>query len=183
MMASTTSDPATTAMIGACTETVLGKSSELRSRLFRVAEEKCIPITATIEVTLRCNLRCVHCYNFDRSLPVIDPNPEPELSSDEIISAIDQLRTAGCLYLSFTGGEALLHPSLLTFLQHARRRRMLVRMKTNGALLTSERMDQLVAAGTHSGDTMFIEDILNLFLAQRLLTVRGQRLRRDARDP
>ena len=33
------------------------------------AYERCIPLNVTLELTLRCNIRCTHCYNFDRDRP------------------------------------------------------------------------------------------------------------------
>ncbi|MEM7117496.1 MAG: radical SAM protein [Chloroflexota bacterium] len=132
---------------GACHETDFGASGVLKSRLWRIAEERCIPLGATIEITLRCNLRCTHCYNFDRSVPYPKTLKAAELTPNEILSAIDQLAEAGCLYLSFSGGEALLHPHLDYFIRHARKRRMAVKVKSNGTLLTVQRVEKLVEAG------------------------------------
>ena len=33
------------------------------------AYDRCIPLNVTLELTLRCNIRCTHCYNFDRDQP------------------------------------------------------------------------------------------------------------------
>ncbi len=126
--------------------------SELGARLWKRADAHCIPLRAAIEITLRCNLRCVHCYNFDRERPRPPVPPEAELSDDEILDAIDQLAEAGCLYLAFTGGEALLHPSLPAFLERARERRFVVRIKTNGMLLTPPRVRALAEARVSAVD-------------------------------
>lgn len=130
-----------------CHEVDFGASGVLKSRLWRIAEERCIPLGATIEVTLRCNLRCTHCYNFDRAIPYPKAKSSAELNADEIISVIDQLSEAGCLFLSFSGGEALVHPHLDDFIRHARSRRMAVKVKSNGTLLTVERVQRMVDAG------------------------------------
>jgi radical SAM protein with 4Fe4S-binding SPASM domain len=93
-----------------------------------------VPLNASIEVTLRCNIRCLHCYNFDRD----EPRPacdKPELSTDEILRAMDDLRAAGCLFLMLTGGEVLSHPDLFKFLDHARALNLSVQLLTNGTLL------------------------------------------------
>ena len=55
------------------------------------ATEKCIPLTVTLELTLRCNLRCVHCYNFDRDLPYLPLKKREEELSDAEISSIAAL--------------------------------------------------------------------------------------------
>jgi radical SAM protein with 4Fe4S-binding SPASM domain len=135
-----------------CEEIDFGEKGVLNGRLWQVADERCIPLGATIEITLRCNLRCVHCYNFDRAVPYPKEKSGQELTSGEIISAIDQLKEAGCLYLSFSGGEALVHPHLDDFIRHARQRRMMVKVKSNGVLLTPERVGRLVDAGATGVD-------------------------------
>ena len=137
---------------GSCVETDFGTTGVLKSRLWRLAEERLIPLGATIEVTLRCNLRCTHCYNFDRAVPYPKEVSSKELTAEEILSLIDQLHDAGCLYLSFSGGEALVHPQLDTFIRHARSRRMAVKVKSNGTMLTVERVQRLVDAGAMGVD-------------------------------
>lgn len=99
------------------------------------AHAHCSPLNATIELTQRCNIRCRHCYNFDRDRPRDACAERPELSTPEILQAITDLHQAGCLFLSLTGGEALLHPDLFTFMDHAGGLNMAVQLLTNGLLL------------------------------------------------
>src|SRR6476659_4464274 len=103
--------------------------------LRRRAYDKCIPLDVTLELTLRCNLRCVHCYNFDRELPYLPlKKREEELSDAEIHRILDEVREEGCLYLALTGGESLVHPSLGEFVAHGARSGMMVTVKSNGTL-------------------------------------------------
>jgi radical SAM protein with 4Fe4S-binding SPASM domain len=102
------------------------------------AHARLIPLNATIELTQRCNIRCVHCYNFDRAAAPADScgtGDGPELSDDEILRLMGDLREAGCLFLTLTGGEALSHPSLFTFLDRARDLNLAVQLLSNGTLL------------------------------------------------
>jgi radical SAM protein with 4Fe4S-binding SPASM domain len=118
--------------------------AELRRRAF----ERCIPLHATVEITLRCNLRCLHCYNFDRELPYLPlARREDELRDDEILRILDELREEGCLYLSLSGGEALVHPSLPTFVRHASSAGMMVTVKSNGTLFDPARAAELADHG------------------------------------
>jgi radical SAM protein with 4Fe4S-binding SPASM domain len=105
-----------------------------------------VPMHVTIELSLKCNERCLHCYNFDRSGALPRDIVNNELTSDEILRLIDEVQTAGTLYLTFTGGEPLLHPDFFKFVARARQRHLAVRLKTNGTLLTSEKAKQLAAA-------------------------------------
>jgi radical SAM protein with 4Fe4S-binding SPASM domain len=120
-----------------------------RSQLKRLAHERCIPLSVTMELTLRCPLRCAHCYNFDRSTP--PPSPAA-LTDAEVLGIIDQLRDAGCMTVAFTGGEPLTHPSLDAFVAHAAARRLRVVLKSNATLLSAPRARRLVEAGCRAAD-------------------------------
>jgi radical SAM protein with 4Fe4S-binding SPASM domain len=123
------------------------------TRLAARAEERSVPLSVTMEIALACNLRCVHCYNFDRELPRHpDPARREELSDAEIHRVIDEVRAEGALFFAFTGGEPLSHPSLGELISHAARTGMLVRLKSNGTLLTQERAHSLHAAGLRAVD-------------------------------
>ena len=124
----------------------------LRNKLYGLAYEKCIPIGAAIEITLKCNLRCVHCYNLDRSASPPKEKVLDELRPDEVTRLIDELAEAGSLYVCFTGGEPLLHPNILDYVRHARRRRFAVKLKANGTLLTPRRVADLAEAGVMAVD-------------------------------
>jgi radical SAM protein with 4Fe4S-binding SPASM domain len=109
----------------------------LLGRVQEWAYNKLVPLYASIELTLRCNIRCLHCYNFDRDEPrrACGTADKPELSTEEILRAMDELRAAGCLFLQLTGGEALSHPDLFVFLDHARKLNLSVQLLTNGTML------------------------------------------------
>jgi radical SAM protein with 4Fe4S-binding SPASM domain len=98
------------------------------------AYDNTVPLNASIEITLRCNIRCLHCYNFDRDEPRTACDA-PELSTNEILKVMQDLRDAGCLFLMFTGGEVLSHPQLFTFLDRARELHFAVQLLTNGTML------------------------------------------------
>lgn len=116
-------------------------------RLERHAYLNHVPLHVTFEITLGCNLRCVHCYNFDRSEPAPRELKSDALNPAEILRILDEVADAGALFVGFTGGEALLHPHLLRFVERARDRGCVVRIKSNGTLLTPSRVAGLVEAG------------------------------------
>jgi radical SAM protein with 4Fe4S-binding SPASM domain len=106
----------------------------LIGRMQEWAYQKLVPLNASIEITLRCNIRCLHCYNFDRDEPRAACD-KPELSTEEILALMGDLRAAGCLFLMLTGGEILSRPDLFVFLDRARELNLAVQLLTNGTML------------------------------------------------
>lgn len=116
----------------------------LPKRIYRRAFDLCIPLNVTFEINLLCNIRCKHCYNFDRDQPPPMDRIKQELSANEICRIIDEVRDAGCLYLSLSGGEAILHPGIYDFIRHARSRSLSVTLLTNGTLLDNPTCKKLI---------------------------------------
>jgi radical SAM protein with 4Fe4S-binding SPASM domain len=92
--------------------------------ILAAAEQDCIPLSAQLELTQRCNLDCKHCYLDLR-------NPAPEMSTAEWIATVDQLADAGTFFLTITGGEIFLRRDTLEIARHARRRGLALRLFTN----------------------------------------------------
>jgi len=100
-----------------------------------------IPIGGAIEVTRRCPLHCIHCYN---NLPADDQEAKGfELTYDEHCRIIDEITEAGCLWLLFTGGEIFLRKDLLDIYTYAKKKGLLITLFTNGTLVTPEIADYL----------------------------------------
>ena len=93
-----------------------------------------VPFSGSLALTHRCNLRCVHCYaREDSPLQVI---PEPELSTEQWLAIIADVKEAGCLYLLLTGGEPLLRDDFSEIYTFAKRNGFLVTVFSNGTLLS-----------------------------------------------
>jgi radical SAM protein with 4Fe4S-binding SPASM domain len=71
-----------------------------------------IPLGVHLDLTWRCNERCVHCY--------LDHDGEGELSFAEIDALLPQLADAGVFFLTISGGEPLLRRDLFDILRRAR---------------------------------------------------------------
>lgn len=105
----------------------------------RIAGQR-IPLAGSLELTFRCNLRCVHCYvaHGHNGLP-----GQEELTCAEICGILDQVTDEGCLWLLLTGGEPLLRPDFLDIYGYARRKGLLLTLFTNGTLITPRIADYL----------------------------------------
>jgi AdoMet-dependent heme synthase len=117
---------------------------ELFSHVQGKAAAQSIPFNVALELTLNCNIRCLHCYNLDRDDPRQQQaacgsgnaaGRQPDLSLDEILRLLSDLRAAGCLILGLTGGEVLTSPHLFPVLDRARELNLAVQLLTNGTLL------------------------------------------------
>jgi MoaA/NifB/PqqE/SkfB family radical SAM enzyme len=111
--------------------------SRLRA-VHRAAIDRAQPASALLEITYACNWRCVFCYNprhFDRS----------RLSAEEWGPVLDDLRELGTLTVTLTGGEPLTHPAFFAIAEAVRSRGFLLRVFTNGGLVSEEIAGRLAA--------------------------------------
>jgi radical SAM protein with 4Fe4S-binding SPASM domain len=102
--------------------------------LFRRAHAARVPLSGTLELTRRCNLRCVHCYLG----PQVRARAEVrrELSTAQVLDVIDQVVAAGCLNLLLTGGEPLLRRDFPEIYRQAKLAGLDVTVFTNGTPVT-----------------------------------------------
>jgi radical SAM protein with 4Fe4S-binding SPASM domain len=108
--------------------------SEFERRLLPKAKSAHVPVSGMFELTYRCNFECVHCYEQD-------VRDQVELSTERWCALVDQVADLGCLWLTLTGGEALLHPGFEQIYERAIRRGLLVTVFSNGSLLTERVAD------------------------------------------
>jgi len=99
------------------------------------------PMEVSIEVTRRCPLQCLHCYN---NLPMNDAAARSqELTFEEHCRLLDELVEAGCLWLLYTGGEIFARRDFLDIYTEAKKRGFLVTLFTNGTMITPRVADYL----------------------------------------
>ncbi|HEX8172986.1 MAG TPA: radical SAM protein [Thermoanaerobaculia bacterium] len=96
------------------------------------------PLNVQLELTYRCNWRCVFCYNprhFDRAA----------LCGDEWIAVLGELRALGTLNVVLTGGEPLAHPEFFRIAAAAREQAFALRIFTNATLVDDAAADTIAA--------------------------------------
>jgi radical SAM protein with 4Fe4S-binding SPASM domain len=86
-----------------------------------------------IEISGRCNERCIHCY-----FPWERTQKLAQLPTSVVLDVLDQLVPLGTVEVTFTGGEPLLNPDLAALLQRARRNDLSISLLTNAVLLSDE---------------------------------------------
>ena len=122
-----------------CVDLAELSDADYLNRLSRQAANTGIPLSASIELTERCILHCIHCYLGDQD--ALRHNRARELNTAQWINIIDQIADLGCLYLFITGGDPLIRKDFAEIYSHARRRGLLVTVFTNGTLVTDEIID------------------------------------------
>ena len=121
-----------------CPEVDLGV---LGTELLEQLQGRRYPLSGSIELTERCNLRCLHCYiNQPAGSQEAMAN---ELTLPQIQDILDQIVDAGCLFLLVTGGEPLLRPDFADIWRYAKNKGLLLTLFTNGVLVTPEIADLL----------------------------------------
>src|SRR5438045_3011425 len=96
------------------------------------------PLNVHLELTYRCNWRCVFCYN---------PRHQDldALRFEEWIAVLDDLRALGTLNLTLTGGEPLAHPNFFPIAEAARERAFALRIFSNATLIDDAAADRTAA--------------------------------------
>lgn len=84
-----------------------------------------------IELTSKCNERCVHCY-IPHEYKIDD------IEEDLYYKVLDQLEEMGTLGVTLSGGEPMVHPKFKEFLKAAKDRDFYVHVLSNLVLLDDE---------------------------------------------
>ena len=98
-----------------------------------------IPLSVQLDLTYRCNERCVHCY--------LDHEDHGEMTTAEIMGLLDQLAAAGVFFLNVSGGEIFMRPDLFTIIEHARKLQFSVKLKTNGVMIREKKAQRIAELG------------------------------------
>lgn len=93
------------------------------------------PLQAQWEITCRCNLKCVMCYTDCFNTP---EHIQRELSTQEIFRILDEMKAAGVMELTLTGGEPMSRPDFKEIYLRAIQNGFLTTLFTNGTYITDE---------------------------------------------
>ena len=96
-----------------------------------------LPLSVHLDITYRCNERCIHCY-LDH---------DDEMTTAEIFDILTQLAAAGVFFLSLSGGEVLLRRDFFEIVERARQLLFNVKVKTNGVMIREKQAARLRQLG------------------------------------
>ncbi|MDD2981002.1 MAG: PqqD family peptide modification chaperone [Hespellia sp.] len=97
------------------------------------------PRVVSLEITNRCNIKCLHCYgNFDNT-------NEEFMPLERVKKLLDDLNDIGVFIIELTGGECLTHPNFKEILSYALSLDFVrISILTNGIALTDTIMDLII---------------------------------------
>ena len=93
------------------------------------------PLWLLAEITYKCPLHCVFCYN-----PIDYTQYGPELNTDEWLKVLREGRELGATQLGFSGGEPLVRDDLEILIAEARKLGYYTNLITSGVGLTEKRI-------------------------------------------
>jgi AdoMet-dependent heme synthase len=106
------------------------------------AQQLGIPFSVHLDLTYRCNEKCVHCY--------LDHHDHGELTTAEIKNLLAEMAEAGVFILTLSGGEIFLRKDFFEILEYARELTFCVKLKTNAVLIREEQAERLRQIGVES---------------------------------
>ena len=96
------------------------------------------PFHAEIEITKRCPLKCKHCYNNSGDSKM------DELTSEEIIQIMQDLKKSGVIKVAITGGEPTIKKGFIDICKFAANSFLAVAVMSNRYLINEELVNQLI---------------------------------------
>ncbi len=111
---------------------------EMSDRALRLG----VPFSAQLDLTYRCNEKCVHCY--------LDHDDHGEMTTVEIKHLLEEMAEAGVFILTLSGGEIFLRKDFFEILEHARALTFCIKLKTNAVLIREAQAARLRDLGVES---------------------------------
>ena len=102
-----------------------------------------VPMGVQLDLTYRCNERCVHCY--------LDHDDHGEMTTEEIKHLLEEMAEAGVFTLTLSGGEIFVRRDFFEILEYARLHlTFCVKLKTNAILIREREAARIRDLGVES---------------------------------
>ena len=89
----------------------------------------------SVELTRKCNFHCRHCFCTNQ------PSIPEELSFDEWVKIFEQYAKDDGLFITLTGGEALLYKDFVKLWEYLKKRGFILTLFSNASLIDAEFAD------------------------------------------
>ena len=115
--------------------------AELLDRIQERALQLNVLLNLHIDLTYRCNERCIHCY--------LDHDSSDELTLADLERVFAQARGLGTLFLTLSGGEPMVRRDFFPILRSACAHGFAVKLKTNGTMIREPESEAFADLGVH----------------------------------
>ena len=103
------------------------------------SEDLAAPLYIAWQITNECNLACLHCIEESgpgKAFP-------DELDEAQVFGVLDQIIAHDVPYVSFSGGEPMVHPLFFRMVEHLCAHGAQLKVETNGHYLTADNCARL----------------------------------------
>jgi len=117
-----------------------------------------------LEILLRCNLKCEHCYCSSH------PMASMGMSTDNVLKLIDELSEMGVMYLDITGGEPILRKDIFKVISYAQMKGLVVSIFSNATTINPsnvKRLKELNIASVQTSLDAFTPEIHDHFRGKK----------------
>ena len=121
------------------------------------------PVNVTWEISLRCNLRCVHCLSDSGEAS------HDELKHKESLDLIDQLTAMKVFQVNIGGGEPFIRKDFLDLLSYSHEKGLVTCVSTNGTMV-----DHALAKRLSALKLLYLQVSLDGATADVNDTIRGE---------
>ena len=101
------------------------------------------PLYVALQITNECNLACLHCIEESGPGKAFDD----ELGEEQIYGILDQMKELEVPYVSFSGGEPMVHPHFFGMVQRFCEGGGQLKIETNGHYLSPENCARMAELG------------------------------------
>jgi pyrroloquinoline quinone biosynthesis protein E len=116
--------------------------SLIKNRITQIKNSLFVPETLHIALTNTCDQICAGCF-YSRG----KADEEIFITEELFEKILDQASSSKIFQFAFGGGEPLLHPRIIEFVEKSRKKNIVPNITTNGNLLTPELAERLKDAG------------------------------------
>ena len=99
------------------------------------------PVSVAIDVTNKCNFKCLHCFNNSGN------GKDDEFSDEELLQVADQIIDLNPHNVCICGGEPLCRKNLFDFIDKLKHKVGCISMVSNGYFMTEEVISKLKDSG------------------------------------
>lgn len=100
------------------------------------------PVSLILELTSKCNLRCVYCFHFDSVTEYCK-----DLPTEEWLQFIEELQSLSILEVSLSGGEPFSRPDFMTICRKVAESNIRYTILSNGTMITEDHARELADIG------------------------------------